>query len=162
MPRQLRIIVIVLGVLLLVGFGYLLFSSDESSENTSLETQTSTPANSEPPEQTDDTEARTTASGSYVAYSAEAVASANGQKVLFFHAPWCPQCRQLDKSITEGVVPAGVTIYKVDYDSNQELRQRYGVTIQTTLVLLDKDGNEAKKYVAYDEPNLTAVVDNLL
>lgn len=162
MPRQLRIIVIVLGVLLLVGFGYLLFSSDESSENTSLETQTSTPANSEPPEQTDDTEARTTASGSYVAYSAEAVASANGQKVLFFHAPWCPQCRQLDKSITAGTVPEGVTIYKVDYDSNQELRQRYGVTIQTTLVLLDKDGNEVKKYVAYDEPNLAAVVENLL
>lgn len=162
MPRQLRIIAIVLGVLLLVGFGYLLLSGDESSENSSMETQRSTPSTPEPTEQTPTTDAQPSASGSYVAYSEEAVADAEGQRVLFFHAPWCPQCRELDESITSGSIPEGVTIYKVDYDSNQALRQRYGVTIQTTLVLLDDNGNEVKKYVAYDEPNLDAVVENLL
>ena len=158
MPRQLRIIAIVLTVLLLAGLGYLLLSgTDDSAENASVETQptTSTTETSEQP-------TTQPGGGSYVTYSEDAVANADGQRVLFFHASWCPQCRELDKSITEGSVPKGVTIYKVDYDSNQELRQRYGVTIQTTLVLLDDNGNEAKKYVAYDEPNLAAVVENLL
>lgn len=106
--------------------------------------------------------AQTSENGTYVEYSAEVVANTKGKRVLFFHAPWCPQCRALDASIKSGAVPSGTTIFKVDYDSNQKLRQQYGVTIQTTLVLLDDNGNEAKKYVAYDQPNLSAIIENLL
>jgi len=100
--------------------------------------------------------------GSYVDYSASAVTDAKGTKILFFHAPWCPQCRQLDASIKAGSVPDGVTIFKTDYDSNQALRQKYGVTIQTTLVKIDDDGKLVKKYVAYDEPTLESLTKNLL
>lgn len=100
--------------------------------------------------------------GLYTDYSEAAVAANKGTKVLFFHAPWCPQCRQLDASIKAGVVPDGVTIYKTDYDSNQALRKTYGVTIQTTVVAIDADGKLIKKYVAYDQPTLAAVVKNLL
>jgi len=59
-------------------------------------------------------------------------------------------------------VPDGVTIFKTDYDSNQALRQKYGVTIQTTLVKIDDDGKLVKKYVAYDEPTLESLTKNLL
>ena len=100
--------------------------------------------------------------GSYIDYSDKAIANTSGTKLLFFHAPWCPQCRALDKSIVAGPIPDGVTIIKVDYDSNQSLRKKYGVTLQTTLVRVDDSGNLIKKYVAYESPNLSAVIKNAL
>lgn len=101
-------------------------------------------------------------SGAYVDYTDSIITSTAGTKILFFHAPWCPQCRALEKSIKSGLIPEGVTIIKVDYDSNQLLRQKYGVTIQTTLVKIDDSGNLVEKYVAYDSPTLAAVTENLL
>jgi thiol-disulfide isomerase/thioredoxin len=104
------------------------------------------------------TEPSTATPGRYEDYNEAAFNQTEGRRVLFFHAPWCPQCRALDASIKAGTVPSGVTIFKTDYDSNQELRQKYGVTIQTTLVEVDENGNEVKKYVAYDEPTFDAVM----
>lgn len=75
----------------------------------------------------------------------------------FFHAPWCPQCRALEASIEATAIPAMVTIIKVDYDTNQSLRQQYGVTLQTTLVRVDDQGKLIKKLVAYDEPNFSSI-----
>lgn len=100
--------------------------------------------------------------GAYVDYSSSVIASTTGTKILFFYAPWCPRCRALEASIKGTSIPDSVTIIKVDYDSNQALRQKYGVTIQTTLVKIDDDGNLVKKYVAYDEPTFASVKSNLL
>lgn len=100
--------------------------------------------------------------GKYVDYSQGALASTAGTKLIFFHAPWCPQCRAIEADIKQEGVPAGVTIFKADYDSSQALRQQYGVTIQTTVVRVDDQGNLVKKYVAYDEPSLAAVRKHLL
>jgi thioredoxin-like negative regulator of GroEL len=100
--------------------------------------------------------------GNYLDYKADLVESTTDKRVLFFHAPWCSQCKELDESIKNGKIPGGVTIFKTDYDSNQKLRQQYGVTLQTTLVLLDENGGLAKKYVSYEEPNLEALIKNLL
>lgn len=100
--------------------------------------------------------------GVYTDYTSGVIASTTGTKLLFFHAPWCPQCRALEADIKKQGVPDGVTIIKVDYDSNQKLRQQYGVTIQTTLVKVDDAGNLVKKYVAYDDPTLAAVSKELL
>ena len=100
--------------------------------------------------------------GQYVTYSEAVVASTAGTKILFFHAPWCPQCRALDASIRAGTIPAGVTIFKVDYDSNQALRKQYGVTIQTTLITVNDQGELVDRFVAYDDPSLKAVRAALL
>jgi thiol-disulfide isomerase/thioredoxin len=99
--------------------------------------------------------------GQYVDYSAEAVANTDGRKWLFFHAPWCPQCRALEADIERQGVPAGLTIFKVDYDTSTDLKQKYGVTLQTTIVEIDDEGNEVAKYVAYDDPSLDAVFNAL-
>lgn len=156
MPTKLRVVAAVLLLVIVASGGYLLLTGGKDSSKTSTEAaQQTTP----PPKK--ETQLAQDA-GRYVAYSADAVMQAKGQRILFFHAPWCPQCRKLESSIEAGNVPGGVTIFKVDYDSNQTLRQKYGVTIQTTLVLLDEKGNELKKYVAYDQPSLDAVVKNLL
>lgn len=99
--------------------------------------------------------------GAYVDYSEGALADAEGTRVLFFHAPWCPQCRALEESILAEGVPEGVTILKVDYDSNQALRQRYDVRLQTTVVRLDDADGAASVFVAYDEPSLGAALAGL-
>ena len=100
--------------------------------------------------------------GMYIDYKDGIIAETSGTKLLFFHASWCPQCRALDADIKEKGVPEGVTLIKVDYDSNQQLRRKYGVTIQTTVVRVDDDGNLVEKFVTYDNPSLAAVAEELL
>lgn len=100
--------------------------------------------------------------GLYVDYSEQALSEVTGQRVLFFHAPWCPQCRAIEEDIEQQGVPAGYTILKVDYDSNQELRQKYGVRLQTTFVAVDEEGQKLSDYVAYNEPTLEAVQRDFL
>lgn len=103
-----------------------------------------------------------TTPGAYVDYRDGIVAQTSGTKLLFFHAPWCSQCRSIDADIRKTNVPTNVTIIKVDYDSNQGLRQKYGVTLQTTVVKIDDAGNLVKKFVAYEDPTLAAITKELL
>ncbi|GAA1467300.1 thioredoxin family protein [Microbacterium thalassium] len=110
------------------------------------------------PAEDDASEADAVTPGAYVEYSEAALASAEGTRVLFFHATWCPKCRSLEASILEEGVPDGVTILKVDYDSNNALRQRYDVRQQTTVVALDEDGEATASFVAYDDPSVGAAL----
>lgn len=66
--------------------------------------------------------------------------------VYFFHAPWCPSCRATEESLTTDGVPTGLTLVKVDYDSETDLRRQYGVTQQHTFVQVDADGGELAKW----------------
>jgi len=95
--------------------------------------------------------------GSYEAYSADKLALANeGDVVLFFRASWCPTCRALDADIKGTVIPAGVTILDVNYDTETALKQKYGVTSQHTLVQVDAEGNLIQKWQG--SPTLSSVV----
>lgn len=88
-----------------------------------------------------------TAPGIYADYSQSFLANANtGPVVLFFHASWCPSCRTLNRDIVANLesIPEGVTILKLDYDSETELKQKYGVVRQHTLVQVDANGDEIK------------------
>ena len=103
----------------------------------------------------------TTQTGQYVDYNEQVFANTQGRRWLFFHAGWCPQCRALEKDIQEKGVPDGVTIFKVNYDADGGLKKQYGVTLQTTIVEVDGQGNEIQKFVAYDDPTLQAVMNAL-
>jgi thiol-disulfide isomerase/thioredoxin len=83
-------------------------------------------------------------------YNANKAAYADNKKVLFFHASWCPICQSIDKAITAdpSQIPTKTTIVKTDYDSNQDLRKKYGVTYQYTFVQIDNDGKQLKKWSA--------------
>lgn len=96
--------------------------------------------------------------GAYVNYFDGAIAATPGTKALFFHASWCPKCRDLEEDILANTIPDGFTVFKVDYDSATELRQRYGVTVQTTIVYVDDDGNALAKGVLYDDTTLAALI----
>lgn len=100
--------------------------------------------------------------GDYVDYSPSAIADADGRVILFFHATWCPQCVTVDGDIKASGVPSGITIVKVDYDTNQDLRAEYGVTQQTTFVEVDSSGAKVQdNFVAYADPSLNAVLTAL-
>lgn len=97
-----------------------------------------------------DTAAMEKTSGSYVAYDASAVMAAaeEGSAVLFFNASWCPTCKSLSKNISASLsdIPSDVTIFNVDYDNSSELKKKYGVTYQHTLVQVDAEGNLITKW----------------
>jgi thiol-disulfide isomerase/thioredoxin len=150
--RSTLVIILVIVIVVVGAMLYLLLRPQQPT--TSEDTKTSQQTNNEETAEAPESESQP---GKYEEYDEEAFAQAEGRRILFFYAPWCPQCRALDASIQEGTVPRGVAIFKTDYDSHQELRQKYGVTMQTTLVEVDENGNEVKKYVAYDDPTFEVV-----
>ena len=81
--------------------------------------------------------------GTYGPYSADKLAlAADGDVVLFFHASWCPSCRALGSDIKENIasIPANTHILVVDYDNSTELKKKYGIVRQHTLVQVDQNG----------------------
>lgn len=85
----------------------------------------------------------------YEMYSPTAFAeAASKRRVLFFHATWCPTCKvanaDLEKNI--GMLPADVVVFKTDYDTQAELKKKYGITYQHTFVLVDEAGTELMKW----------------
>lgn len=96
--------------------------------------------------------------GAYVDYSDGIIERTVGPKVLFFHASWCTQCRKLDEQIRAEGAPDGLTVFKVDYDSRSDLRQKYGVTLQTTVVFVDDAGELISRSVLYEDPSIASLV----
>jgi len=99
--------------------------------------------------QKDETMMATLSAGKYVPYSADLVANqtTDAKVVIFFNASWCSTCQSTVKDINANLsnIPANVSILSADYDKETALRQKYGVTMQHTFVLVDKDGNLVKK-----------------
>lgn len=168
---------ILLGIIVILGLGYFAFSGNkkdksEMVENDTVIEQMVDKEGESVLEEKDDVmmqkdevaiaDKDDAMTGSYVAYSADMIAMATtGDVVLFFHASWCPSCRALNSDIEKNVsaIPTGVTILKTDYDKETELKKKYGVTIQHTLVQVDKDGNMIKKWSGSSElENLLAQI----
>ncbi|WP_431778940.1 thioredoxin family protein [Microbacterium aurantiacum] len=96
--------------------------------------------------------------GAYVDYTDGVIEATSGDKALFFHASWCPQCRALDEDLRASGAPDGLTVFKVDYDSRTDLRQKYGVTLQTTIVFVDDAGEAITSTVLYDDPSVASLI----
>lgn len=147
---------IIIGIIVIAGIGYFAFSGDKAEKNEMVNNAPTNEVNnampvpgSDAPEMVVKSEQAVVKKGSYESYSAEKIAMAEaGDVVLFFHASWCPSCRVLNSDIEKNMsaIPAGVTILKTDYDKETELKKKYGVTSQHTLVQVDKDGNLIKKW----------------
>lgn len=96
--------------------------------------------------------------GSYISledYESNKAKYADSDVVLFFNASWCSTCREANKNLTgsKGDFPNGLTVVNVDYDSNNDLRKKYGVTTQHTFVLVAPDGTEIKKWTGSNSVN---------
>ena len=89
------------------------------------------------------------AKGRYVPYSQAAFdAASDKRRVLYFHAPWCPTCRPLDKALSSNPnqVPEGVILFKTDYDTETSLKTKYAITYQHTFVEVDAQGNAVQTW----------------
>ena len=99
------------------------------------------------------------ATGRYISYSENALSDQSyNQTILFFHAPWCPQCRAFEKNIQASSIPEGTQILVVDYDTSTDLKKQHGVTLQTTFVSVDTGGNQLKKWVGYSSDHTLATL----
>lgn len=151
MKKTNYLVLIIIGLFILGGgIWFILASGDDPLANNNQSTQTSTQQSETT--QTDAASANelqqsdSQTTGAYVDYSPEKFASTSGKKVFFFHAKWCPTCKALDQNIRAGVVPDGLTIFKVDYDTEDALKKDYAVTYQHTLVQVDDNYNQLHKW----------------
>jgi thiol-disulfide isomerase/thioredoxin len=88
--------------------------------------------------------------GVYDVYTPEKLKLAKDHKViLFFKADWCPSCVTADQTLNKefASIPKNIAILKVSYDTDIELRKKYGVTIQHTFVQVDEQGNQITKWL---------------
>ena len=74
-------------------------------------------------------------------YSAAALAAAekaNQPIALHFHADWCPTCRGQDKVVQSLKTEKGLdlTILTVNYDTERDLKRRFKVNSQASLIVL--------------------------
>ena len=132
-------------IVILVGLtgAFVVYSGgdDDSSPSNTTVSSTNTPTGStDAPEQIPAT--KTPGEGNYVTFTDTAIADAAGtNRVLFFHATWCSVCNFFEGQIEDQGVPEGVTIIKANYDEDRDLRDQYGVNVQSTFVLLDDNGD---------------------
>ncbi|MGR2752464.1 thioredoxin domain-containing protein [Agromyces arachidis] len=159
--RPLGTIALLVGALALTGCATT-DAAGADPEATQSEAMTSEPTQdaTETPEASADAaeEPAAPAEGAYLDYEDGAIESTAGPKALFFHASWCPKCRALDEDLKAQGAPDGLTVFKVDYDSRADLRQQYGVTLQTTIVFLDDAGEPVSTVVLYDDPSVESLV----
>lgn len=88
----------------------------------------------------------------YLDYSDPVLANAqqNGLPILFFAATtWCQTCSALEEEILDrqSEIPSNATILKVDYDNDAAMKQKWDVTAQHTLIILDENGQEVKRWL---------------
>lgn len=157
MNKRVVVVVVVLAVVIAGAIGALALTRIAPPAG-SESAQTVTPEPSETP-QPSVTATAEAIPGSYIDYTDTAIADAEGRRVLFFHAPWCPQCVELEAGILSQGVPDGVTIIKIDWDTHQDLEALYGVPMRTTFVELDAAGEVVQRYTAYDDPRFELVAD---
>lgn len=74
-------------------------------------------------------------------YTATALAEAqkaNLPVALHFHADWCPTCRAQEKVLQGLKTEPGLnlTVLVVNYDTEKDLKRRFNVRAQSTLVVL--------------------------
>lgn len=136
---------IIIGIiaLLILSSGVLIFTS--GNEDVSTSTNTTEDVATQPVEKNDLN--NTQADGSYIEYSDTSFADKKDtNRVLFFHASWCSVCNFYESEIEQNGVPANVTIFKIDYDTAAELKEKYDVTVQSTFIQVDQNGDELQSW----------------
>lgn len=132
-----------IGVLVTAAF---FISNSNPSDNTSdtFQTNENSRANDNPSVRSD-----AAAGLRYADYSPQAFEESNDKKrVYFFHASWCPTCKVANEEFSSNPdgIPEDIVLFKTDYDTENDLKKRYGITYQHTFVQVDENGNEVAKW----------------
>jgi hypothetical protein len=83
--------------------------------------------------------------------------------VLFFHADWCPQCVATDTEIKERIteLPEDSIIFKTDYDQEVTLRQKFEITSQHSIVIIDKNNALQFKQTGFSFDDVVGVLEKI-
>jgi|GEM_PF-6335456 len=90
----------------------------------------------------------------------DGVIGADERVMLFFYAGWNRTCQGNDKMLKEWYANNKVVMptYRVDYDSETELREKYDVLHVNTFVLVDGDGKVLRFMDAPTQTNVQAII----
>ena len=74
----------------------------------------------------------------YTAAALAAAQKANKPVAVHFHADWCPTCRAQEKVLQTLKAEPGLdlTVLVANYDTEKDLKRRFNVRAQSTLVVL--------------------------
>ncbi|MFA6522755.1 MAG: hypothetical protein WCS85_00050 [Candidatus Peribacteraceae bacterium] len=95
----------------------------------------------------------------YAPYSSDKVG--NGQKaLLFFYGLWSIPARANDATLKKWASGSGFIIpaYKVEYDTEKQLRKKYGVTYINSFVLVDGKGTKVQLLKSPHEAALSFIL----
>ncbi len=132
-------------------------SSENDEGNADDATQDASSSSDEGEEESEDDAG--VSAGAYLAYS-DGVLGNGETKLLFFHAPWCPFCVANDAllhTLYDGEDFSRST-YKIDYDTATELRSRYGIVTQDTVVLVDGNGEKLESLIHPSESDFRTML----
>jgi thioredoxin 1 len=81
--------------------------------------------------------------------------------LVWVHAPWCPVCRAQARtiaSVTAAPAYRDMVVFRIDFDSQRPLWQRFGATQQSTLIAFR--GARETRRIAHetDEGKVSAVI----
>lgn len=95
-----------------------------------------------------------------IPYSEANLQNADGRVLLFFSAVWCPTCKAAKSDIRQNgdQMPNDISILEVDFDTDLDLRNKYGVVRQHTFVQVDMDGNEITQWSG---GGVLEIIDNI-
>lgn len=81
---------------------------------------------------------------------------------LYFKANWCLNCKLLEEELKEKGFPDWIDIYEVDFDEAQDLRKKYLVNNQHTLVILDKEKKEIWRDISWNYNKVIETIEKAL
>jgi len=91
--------------------------------------------------------------------SAEEAVKGNEPYVLFFHFAWCSTCKALDKDLTAQASDLKGTVLKADFDADTELKAKYGVTTQHSILFFNKEGELTDRKVGIRAAELISTLN---
>lgn len=131
----------------------------DTADDTKEQPATSAPSSSSPDTPVSNEAAK---AGRYTSYSKSSLSAGYETNVVFFYAPWCPECRAFKQAIQSASIPDGVQFLEADFDSSTDLKKQYGVTLQSTFVKVDDNDTQQSKWVGYGKEKSTQTILNNL
>lgn len=87
-------------------------------------------------------------------------ALADNQKILLgFHADWCHVCKANEPIIVSGLENSDVVAFRINYDTAQDLKSQYGVTLQSTYIFLEGEKEVERKTGVLNETSFSELIN---
>lgn len=81
---------------------------------------------------------------------------------LYFKANWCLNCKLLEDELKEKWFPDWIDIYEVDFDQAKDLREKYSVNNQHSLLLLNNKKEEIWRDMSWDYSKVIQTIQKSL